>query len=634
MGLVGNLLERRGYMTLDQLDQWMDRGFGLLAATGKDVSPVSAMSSVAVYSCVALLAETIAALPKPVYRRLPSGGKERASNHSLYKILHDAPNDEMTAYEFWECQVGHLCTWGNAFSEIERSDRGVRGLWPLRPDRMTLKRNGGNQLFYEYRLPSGEPKLFAKDMIMHLRGLSSNGVIGYSPIMQARESVALAQATEEFAARFFGNDARPGGFLSAPGKVKDVDRMKANWDDAHKGLSKSHRIAVLEDGVTWQSVSMPLQDAQFLESRKFQLNEICRLYRVPPHMVSDVERSTSWGTGIEQQSLGFVIYTLLPWLTRIEQRIHQDLFTPAERQNYFCEHLVDGLLRGDAVTRAQAFQIWRQNGVLSADEWREKENMNPLPEGQGQVYWMPANMQPADVAVKLAEKKLSEPTPGKQAPLSDDPVRSVGTLGPSRVSVRKMSPADWQSAYANGIPHWAEDLTPSLFAQDFAADVAEAGGGRILEIGCGNGRDSIFFARAGLTVDAVDVAQGAVDLASQNAKDAGVSVAFQMANAEVLPFSDRIFDALFSLSVLHASDLTVSIPETGRVMKTGGLALIYIYADTTFADGKTEEYTTVDDFLELLKASYEVLDFYSEQEDEFDEYGEKHRILVAHLKRL
>lgn len=402
----------------------MDRALlGLPAGAGVDVSPSTALTSTAVYACVGLIAETIGALPLITYRRLPAGGKERAPSHPLYKILHDAPNDEMTACEFWECQVGHLCLWGNAYAEIERSDRGVRGLWPLRPDRMSLGRTTDGALYYEYRLPNGTSKIFQRNQIMHLRGLSSNGVIGYSPIVQAKEAIGLALATEAYGAKFFGSGSRPGGVLQAPQGTKlsppAMDRLKADWERMHQGLSNAHRVAILEEGITWQAIGIPPNEAQFLETRRYQLAEIARIYRIPPHMVGDVERSTSWGTGIEQQSLGFLAYTLMPWLVRIEKRIYQDLFSVNDPTGAFAEHLVDGLLRGDAVTRAQAMQIWRQNGVINANEWRERENLNPLPGADGDTYWMPANMTTAEMMEadrKLKEKQASQPPPAPVPP--------------------------------------------------------------------------------------------------------------------------------------------------------------------------------------------------------------------------
>jgi HK97 family phage portal protein len=396
VGLVSTLLERRSAnITLDQLDEALDSIVnGRQSYTGKNLATESALETVVVYACVSLLAETIASLPLPLYRRLPGGGKTRDNRHRLYPILHDLPNPEMTSAELREALVGHLALWGNCYCEIERGDNGIRALWPLRPDRMVPKRTDANQLYWEYTLPNGIKKPFADNMIFRVHGLSSNGIQGYSPIAMARQSIALAQATEEYGARFFGNDSRPGGVLRHPGTLKNEGRanLKKSWDEMHRGLSNSHRIAILEEGMTWEQIGIPPEEAQFLESRKFQRSEISMLYRIPPHMISDTERNTSWGVGIEVMSIGFVTYTLRPWLVKIESAIYRSLLTPAERYIYFAEHLVDGLLRGDAVTRAQALQIQRQNGVINADEWRELENRNPLPDDDGQEFWRPANM--------------------------------------------------------------------------------------------------------------------------------------------------------------------------------------------------------------------------------------------------
>lgn len=419
MGLMSWLAgpEKRGANI--SLAEW-DRLLALEAgatATGKAITPAVALTSVAVFACVTILTDTISSLPLPVYRRLAGGGKEKATDHPLYTILHDQPNGEMTSMELRETLVGHLALWGNAYCEIEwdRYTGDVLALWPLRPDCMTPARTEDGRLYYEYRLPDGTPKVFAKELILHLRLWGSNGVVGYSPIAMARQAVGLTLAAEEYGARFFGNDSRPGGVLKHPGKLTPdaAKRLKAGWEEAQKGLSQSHRVAVLEEGVEWQQIGVPPDDAQFLETRSFQTTEIARLFRIPPHMIADVERSTSWGSGIEQQSIGFAVYTILPWTTRIEQRMQTSLLDPAERRTYFVEHLITGLLRGDAASRYNAYAIGRNNGWLNADEIREMENMNPIPDGAGQVYWQPMNVQelgaeppepePAPVVAPVAE---------------------------------------------------------------------------------------------------------------------------------------------------------------------------------------------------------------------------------------
>jgi HK97 family phage portal protein len=394
MAILDWLLERRT-ITLDEMDKLMDGalegGMGA-SSSGMLVTPTESLSTVAVFACVRVLAETIAMLPLITYRRLAGGGKARATDHRLYRLLHDAANPEMTSYEFRVCMVGQCCTWGNAYAQIEISDNGPKALWPLRSDRMTVKRTPSGVL-YLYKLPGEtEPRKLPAAQILHLRGLSSDGILGYSPIALAREAVGLAMATERYAARFFGNDSRPGGVLQHPAKLtpQAAQRLKESWEAAHRGVPNSSRVAVLEEGITWQTVGVPPADAQFLEERKYQVEEIARLFRIPPHMLADLSRSTF--SNIEHQSLEFVMFTLMPWLVSFEQRIHESLFRPDERDTYFAEHLVSGLLRGDMQSRYAAYQIGRMNGWLSADDVRELENMNPLPDGDGKAYWMPANM--------------------------------------------------------------------------------------------------------------------------------------------------------------------------------------------------------------------------------------------------
>lgn len=393
MGILTNLFERRVSVSdLKNPEYWLLGALGGDGATaaGKQVSVDGSLAFIPVYACVRLLATSIASLPLPVYRRLPGGGKERDPNHPLYPLLHDAPNPEMTSCEMRQAMVGHLMLWGNAYANIERGDDGRPvALWPLRPDRMRVERSprtGG--LLYRYTLPSGEERILLPEEVMHWRGLSSDGRQGYSPVALAREAVGMGLAAQEYAARFFANDARPGGILKTPNKLtpEAAAACKESWQQAHSGLTQAHRVAVLQEGLEWQSIGIPPKDAQFLELRQFQRGEIAMLFGVPPHMIGDTDKSTSWGTGIEQQGIGFVTYTLRPWLVSIEQRIKTDLFLESERATWFAEFLVDGLLRGDAKGRAESLAIQRQNGIINADEWREIENRNPLPDGQGQIF--------------------------------------------------------------------------------------------------------------------------------------------------------------------------------------------------------------------------------------------------------
>ena len=370
---------------------------GISSATGRTVTPESALQLSAVYACVRILAETVASLPLRVYRRRPDGGKEPAPGHPLYHVLHDAGNPEMTAFELRETMMGHLVLRGNSYAEIERN--GYTGdpaaLWPLRPDRMTVKRPA-QRLVYEYELPDGTPKVFQASQILHVRGLSSNGIVGMSPIAVAREAIGLGLAAEEFGARFFGNGARPGVVLEHPGELSDAayERLKGSWNEQHQGLTNAQRLAILEEGMKVSVIGVPPNDAQFLETRKFQVVEIARLFRVPPHMIGDLDRATF--SNIEQQSIEFVTHTIRPWTERLEQRYDLSLLDEAERAEYFVEHLLDGLLRGDITSRYQSYATGRQWGWLSVNDIRALENMNPV-EG-GEEYLVPMNMAPAGEA--------------------------------------------------------------------------------------------------------------------------------------------------------------------------------------------------------------------------------------------
>lgn len=395
MGILSSLFERRN-VSLTDTERWRELGWLRTNAAGVSVSEESSLRYSAVFACVRVLAETVASLPLLTYRRM-GAGKARAPEFYLYPLLHDKPNPFMTSFEWRETMQGHLALWGNAYSSVTLDGRGrLAELWPLRPDRMEKIELKGGQLLYHYRLPNGKLERMPGWSVFHLRGLSADGLFGYSPIGMARQAVGLGLAAEEFGARFFGNDARPGGVLQHPGVLGDeaYNRLQESWESRHGGLSKSHKIAILEEGMRYEQIGIPPEDAQFLETRKFQRSEIASIFRVPPHMIGDLERATF--SNIEHQSLEFVTHTIRPWLVRWEQAIQQRLMSTLEQTDYFVEFLVDGLLRGDIASRYQAYSVGRQNGWLSADDIRELENMNPLPDDQGSMYLVPLNMVPAD----------------------------------------------------------------------------------------------------------------------------------------------------------------------------------------------------------------------------------------------
>ncbi|MDC3414275.1 phage portal protein [Terrihalobacillus insolitus] len=371
--------------TLSSPSQWMT---GLLGGSGtiagKRVTEESAMNYTAVYAAQKVISETIASLPLPVYQRLEGGGKERAPNHYLYSVLHDQANSEMTAFTFKELMQHHILSWGNAWAEIEFDRAGrVRGLWPLNPANTWMERNEKTKKLEVITiLPDGQGVRLPRGRVFHIPGLG-DGLMGKSPIRMHQEAIGLGQAVEEFGARFFGNGANPGGIVEYPGRMSDeaYERFKKDIREKHSGLGKSHRIMVLEEGLKYQQTGIPPEEAQFLETRKFQLGEVARIYRVPPHMIGDLDRSTN--NNIEQQSIEFVVYTMRPWLVRWEQAIKMQLISTEQKKKYFAEFLVDGLLRGDIQSRYEAYAIARQNGWLSANDIRDLENQNPLPEGQG-----------------------------------------------------------------------------------------------------------------------------------------------------------------------------------------------------------------------------------------------------------
>ena len=369
------------------------------STAGKRVNEFTAMQTTAVYACVRILAESIAGLPLHVYA-YRGEGRERVPGHPLFTILHDAPNPEMTSFVFRETLMVHLLLWGNAYAQILRDRAGrVAGLYPLLPNRMSVNRDEGGRLYYTYQRVTEENPNFkrggevvlATEDVLHIPGLGFDGLIGYSPIAMARNAVGMTLACEEYGASFFANGARPGGVLQHPGVLKDPAKLRESWQAVYGGAANTGKVAVLEEGMTYQQIGIPPEEAQFLETRKFQVDEIARLYRIPPHMVGDLDKSSF--SNIEQQSLEFVKYTLNPWVVRWEQALQKSLLFPEERKRYFIRFNVDGLLRGDYQSRMQGYAVGRQNGWLSANDIREMEDMNPISaEEGGDTYLINGNM--------------------------------------------------------------------------------------------------------------------------------------------------------------------------------------------------------------------------------------------------
>ena len=374
---------------VDQLGNGPNFIFGRTTA-GKPVNERTAMQTTAVYACVRILAEAIASLPLHIYKYDEKGGKVMAIDHPLYTLLHDEPNPEMTSFVFRETMMSHLLIWGNAYAQIIRDGAGrVVSLYPLLPNQMEVDRDDKGRIFYTYTRQNDDNPNFKEngdivlkaEEVLHICGLGFNGLKGFSPLAMAKNAVGMTIACEEYGASFFANGANPGGVLEHPGILKDPAKVRESWNEVYRGSNNAHKVAVLEEGMTYKTIGIPPEEAQFLETRKFQLDEIARLYRIPPHMVGSLERSTF--NNIEQQSLEFVKYTLDPWVIRWEQALQKALLLPSEKGKYFIKLNVDGLLRGDYKSRMEGYSIGLQNGFMSPNDVRALEDLNPIPDEEG-----------------------------------------------------------------------------------------------------------------------------------------------------------------------------------------------------------------------------------------------------------
>lgn len=385
------------------------------SSAGKAVTERSAMQMTAVYACVRILSEAIAGLPLHVYRYKDDSGKEKAIDHPLYLLLHDEPNPEMSSFVFRETLMTHLLLWGNAYAQIIRNGKGeIVALYPLMPNKMSVNRDADGRLYYEYTRSSDEAhtmkgftvRLNPSD-VLHIPGLGFDGLVGYSPIAMAKNAIGLSIAAEEYGSKFFANGAAPSGVLEHPGTLKDPDKIRESWNKTFGGTANSGKVAVLEEGMKYSPISISPNEAQFLETRKFQIDEIARIFRVPPHMVGDLEKSSF--SNIEQQSLEFVKYTLDPWVVRWEQSIQRTLLTAEEKKSYFVKFNVEGLLRGDYASRMNGYATARQNGWMSANDIRELENLDRIPaEEGGDLYLINGNM------TKLCDAGIFAESSGKE----------------------------------------------------------------------------------------------------------------------------------------------------------------------------------------------------------------------------
>lgn len=400
-----------------------------LRSAGVRVDHDTALKISAVWAAVRVIAENIAGLPWRAYRRLPNGDHEVQSQHPVTSVLHRWPNAEMTPFTFRETLLGWALTWGNGYAEIERDAAGrVTGLWPIAPDRVEVRREPDGELLYLVTQYSGNGRrqvdVPAKDMF-HLHGLGFDGLTGYSVVSYAAKSMGISLAAEEFGAAFFGNGSTVHGVLQHPGKLKEEAKqmISESWAAMHQGAASAWKTAVLEEGMTWHNIGLPPGDSQFLETRQFQVNDIARWFRVPPHKLGDLTK-TSYASQ-EHASIEFVTEALVPWCIRLEQEADRKLFGLSSSSNLYTKIGVNALLRGDMAARSSFYKEMYYLGVLSINEIRQLEDMNSIGE-DGDARFVQANMMPLHRALEEPEEpeepeELEEPEPEEEPEEPEEP---------------------------------------------------------------------------------------------------------------------------------------------------------------------------------------------------------------------
>jgi HK97 family phage portal protein len=416
--LLERALEKRATVLIaNPRDPVLANWWGLSGMTeaGISVTPETALQLTAVFACVRVLTESIASLPLHVYRTLDGGGKEKATNHPLYKLFQYGPNNEQTAFDWLEMQVGHMVLRGNAYNQLLYPAAGpLAGIKPLHPDFVKPFRDKQGRIWYAYEANAGEKKVFSDQEILHF-SIFSDGLKGRSVIEYNREAVGLGLAAEQFGSRFFQNGATMSGVLElAPGsKLSDQARenLKKSLADRHQGSRNANRFMLLEEGLKWTQLGVPPDQAQFLETRKMQVNEIARMFRVPPHMIGDLERSTN--NNIEHQGQEFGTFTLLPLTTRMERRMEKDLLTDTGKKSFSIGFDMNALLRADSAARSALYTVMFQTGAYSPNDIRSHEGDNPVADGD--KHYVPMNM--VEVGAPPPEPKApAEPTdPQKNA---------------------------------------------------------------------------------------------------------------------------------------------------------------------------------------------------------------------------
>ncbi len=404
---------------------WFVRHLGGKTNTGVSVNEHSALYLPIVYACINRIANPIASFPLRIYQN-KDGKRVEVTQHPMSERLRLRPNDYMSARTLTKAKMLHALSWGNGYQEIERNAKGEAvGLWPLLPDR-TRPRKVGDAVVFDTTI-DGQGFAIEHRNVLHLMDQSQCGYVGLSQVALAREAMGLALAMETFGAKFFANDAKSGGFLLHPGRLgpqavtnlasqgKGKDKASgenpASRLERQGGLDNAHRVKVLEEGMKFVSTTIPQEDAQFLGSREFQIAEIARIYDVPLVLVQSHEKSTSWGSGIEQLMIGFVRQTIAPWVEGIEQEMNWKLFTAAEReQGLYVKHGMQALLRGDMAARAAFYKSLFNVGAISPDEIAELEEMEGVG-GNGAKRFVPVNFVPIDQAGQAPQARMERSEP-------------------------------------------------------------------------------------------------------------------------------------------------------------------------------------------------------------------------------
>lgn len=393
---------------------WLTRTFSTSSSAGVSVTPDSALKVAAVAACIKVISETLASLPLMLYERVGDNGKKPAVDHPLYSLLHDAPNDYMTAYEFREIEAAHLNLRGNFYARKQENGRGIKALIPLSPGRMEPTRENGTVL-YRYTHEDGTQEALPADKVWHVKNLSitslfngeaPEGLVGLSPIALARESIGLALAADEYGGRYFSNNAQVGLNFQYPGKLsKNARELLKESLEEYGRLENKFKSIITEEGAKLERLGLSNEDSQFLQSRQFQIEEIARIFRIPPILIGHPTNTMTYASA-EQLFLAFATYTIRPWCVRIEQSMNRWLLSEKDRKKYFFEHVMAGLLRGDTLSRYNAYAVARNWGWMNVDEIRSLENMNPLPDNKGEIYLQPMNMK------EPGEEPAKPPKPG------------------------------------------------------------------------------------------------------------------------------------------------------------------------------------------------------------------------------